>query len=176
MLIILVKFFLSLEYGSGSSVKTRILLDHLVEVAGYVPIDISREHLHASARALNEAYPDLEVLPVCADFTQPISAPTPRRSPRRHAVYFPGSTIGNFTDDVDPYDALTQIAPYSVFVHAKFFTFDADGESTDFDLPRILRIFDEAGYNGTWGIEYEGETDDHEGVVKSIALMNKYGG
>jgi sugar phosphate isomerase/epimerase len=83
--------------------------------------------------------------------------------------------FGNFTDDVDPYDALTQIAPYAVFVHAKFFTFDADGESADFDLPRILRIFDEAGYDGTWGIEYEGETDDHEGVVKSIALMKKYG-
>ena len=90
---------LLLEYGSGSSVKTRILLDHLVEVAGYVPIDISREQLLASASALNQAYPDLEVLPVCADFTQPITAPTPRRSPQRHAVYFPGSTIGNFTDD-----------------------------------------------------------------------------
>ena len=90
---------LVVEYGSGSSMKTRLLLDRLEEPAGYVPVDISREHLLASAAALAAEYPTLEVLPVCADFTQPFELPAPSRSPKRTAVYFPGSTIGNFTTD-----------------------------------------------------------------------------
>jgi dimethylhistidine N-methyltransferase len=88
---------LLVEYGSGSSRKTRLLLDCLVEPAGYVPIDISRAALAASAHALAEAYPALEVLPVCADYAEPIELPRPRRPAERRAVFFPGSTIGNFT-------------------------------------------------------------------------------
>jgi dimethylhistidine N-methyltransferase len=87
---------LLVEYGSGSSTKTRLLLDRLVRPAAYVPIDVSREHLHASALALRIDYPELEVLPLCADFTARVRLPRARRSPRRRAVYFPGSTIGNF--------------------------------------------------------------------------------
>ena len=88
---------LLVEYGSGSSAKTRLLLDQLVEPAGYVPVDISREPLMDAAAALAARYPDLEVLPVCADFTRPFALPEPARRPARRAVYFPGSTIGNFT-------------------------------------------------------------------------------
>lgn len=88
---------LLVEYGSGSSRKTRLLLDCLVEPAGYVPIDISRAALAASAQALRQAYPSLEVLPVCADYAEPIELPRPRRPAERRAVFFPGSTIGNFT-------------------------------------------------------------------------------
>jgi dimethylhistidine N-methyltransferase len=88
---------LLVEYGSGSSRKTRLLLDRLVEPAGYVPIDISRSALAASAHALAEAYPGLEVLPVCADYAEPVELPRPRRPAERRAVFFPGSTIGNFT-------------------------------------------------------------------------------
>ena len=88
---------LLVEYGSGSSRKTRLLLDRLVEPAGYVPIDISRAALAASAHALAAAYPALEVLPVCADYAEPIDLPRPRRPVARRAVFFPGSTIGNFT-------------------------------------------------------------------------------
>jgi dimethylhistidine N-methyltransferase len=88
---------LLVEYGSGSGVKTRILLDHLEEPAGYVPIDISREHLARTAAGLDAAYPDLEVLPVCADYTGDYDLPAPTRRPRHVAVYFPGSTIGNLT-------------------------------------------------------------------------------
>jgi L-histidine Nalpha-methyltransferase len=87
------------EYGSGSSVKSRLLLDHLESVAAYVPIDISREHLLASAAALAREYPTIEVLPVCADFTRPFELPAPAQKPRRRLVYFPGSTIGNFTPE-----------------------------------------------------------------------------
>ena len=88
---------LLVEYGSGSSRKTRLLLDRLRDAAGYVPIDISREALSESARALVAAYPALEVLPVCADYTEAFELPTPRALPERRGVYFPGSTIGNFT-------------------------------------------------------------------------------
>ena len=90
---------LLVEYGSGSSTKTRLLLDRLAEPAAYVPVDVSREHLHETALALQLDYPKLEVLPVCADFTAAVRLPRPRRAPRRRAVYFPGSTIGNFEPD-----------------------------------------------------------------------------
>src|SRR5579872_3824452 len=59
---------LLIEYGSGSSTKTRLLLDRLLDPAGYVPIDLSGEYLLRSARAIADDYPGLEVLPLCADF------------------------------------------------------------------------------------------------------------
>lgn len=90
---------LLVEYGSGSSAKTRALLDALERPAGYVPVDISREHLLAAAEKVSAAYAELEVLPVCADFTERFPVPAPKRSPARTAVYFPGSTIGNFAPE-----------------------------------------------------------------------------
>jgi dimethylhistidine N-methyltransferase len=84
------------EYGSGSSIKTRYLLDELSDAAAYVPVDISREHLQHTCRKLARSYPALDVLPVCADFTTNFELPTPQREPTHTAVYFPGSTIGNF--------------------------------------------------------------------------------
>lgn len=87
------------EYGSGSSAKTRILLDHLTDPAGYVPIDISREHLIRAAENLAASYPDLPVLPVCADYTASFELPMPDRPVERTVVYYPGSTIGNFEMD-----------------------------------------------------------------------------
>ena len=86
---------LLIELGSGSSVKVRLLLDQLVSPSGYVPIDISTRHLLASARALAKDYPDLPVLPVSADYMQPIELPELPRLHRRRVAYFPGSTIGN---------------------------------------------------------------------------------
>ncbi|MGH8721770.1 MAG: L-histidine N(alpha)-methyltransferase, partial [Burkholderiales bacterium] len=86
-----------IEFGSGSSLKTQILLENLDEVAAYVPVDISKEHLLAAAERIAEKFPDIEVLPVCADFTQDFELPDPRVTPVRNLVYFPGSTIGNFT-------------------------------------------------------------------------------
>jgi len=84
------------EFGSGSSIKTRYLLDQLIEPVAYVPVDISREHLHESAGQIADDYPRIEVLPVCADFTKPFALPNPKTRPSHDAVYFPGSTIGNF--------------------------------------------------------------------------------
>ncbi len=87
---------LLIEYGSGSSTKTRTLLDALQDPAGYVPIDIAKEQLLHSAASLTLAYPQLEVLPVCADYTSDFELPLPKKTALRRVAYFPGSTIGNF--------------------------------------------------------------------------------
>lgn len=90
---------LLIEYGSGSSLKTRLLLDQLRDLGAYVPIDVSDEHLCRSARALGEEYPDVEVLPLCGDFTRALDLPVCRKPAARRVVYFPGSTLGNFTPE-----------------------------------------------------------------------------
>jgi len=87
---------LLVELGSGSSAKTRLLLDHLDGLAGYVPIDIARAELESTSCQLQREYPDLEVMPVCADYHAPFELPRPSKFPRRTVVFFPGSTIGNF--------------------------------------------------------------------------------
>ncbi len=89
-----------IEFGSGSSLKTRILLKHLHDLATYVPVDISEHHLLASAAELRAEFPDLEILPVVADFTRRFDLPETTVRPSRNLVYFPGSTIGNFTHDI----------------------------------------------------------------------------
>ena len=91
---------LLVEYGSGSSLKTRLLLEHLRDPAGYVPLDISREHLLDAATRLSAMFPRLTILPVCADYTRPFELPQCDGA-ARNVVYFPGSTIGNF----DPHEA-----------------------------------------------------------------------
>ena len=88
-----------IEFGSGSSLKTRVLLEHLDELAAYVPVDISEDHLLESAQQIRKEFPGLDVLPVVADFTHPFRLPSPTVMPVRNIVYFPGSTIGNFTHD-----------------------------------------------------------------------------
>lgn len=87
---------LLVEYGSGSGIKTRLLLEHLVEPVAYVPVEISRSALQACIGRLGKRFPDIEMLPVCADFTQPFEVPESRYRQRRRVIYFPGSTIGNF--------------------------------------------------------------------------------
>ncbi len=79
-----------IEFGSGSSLKTRILLDGLDRLAAYVPVDISREHLMTAAESLAADYLDIEVWPVLADFMQPFELPNPSVMPLRNIVYFPG--------------------------------------------------------------------------------------
>jgi dimethylhistidine N-methyltransferase len=88
-----------IEYGSGSSLKTPLLLDALREPVDYVPVDISREHLYVAANAIARQFPAIDVVPLWADFTQPFELPAPARPSMRRAVYFPGSTIGNFGPD-----------------------------------------------------------------------------
>lgn len=91
-----------IEYGSGSSEKTRLLLDALVpaplRLAAYVPLDISPSALDDAARVLRDRYPGLAVRPVAADYTAPVDLPD-LPPHRRRAVFFPGSTIGNLSED-----------------------------------------------------------------------------
>src|SRR5690606_37699885 len=71
-------------------------LDHLEDLQAYVPIDISREQLVKTALKLDKRYPNVEVLPVCADYTADFDLPEGESHARRTIVFFPGSTIGNF--------------------------------------------------------------------------------
>ena len=67
------------EFGSGSSVKSRLLLDAMSDLDAYVPIDISREHLDETAARLRRDYPRLRVEPVCADYMALDALPTSQR-------------------------------------------------------------------------------------------------
>ncbi len=87
------------EYGSGSSLKTRRILDALDDPAAYVPVDISEEHLLKTADRLRSAYPHVTISPRVADFTAPFVLPAVDCDYSHIALYFPGSTIGNLTPD-----------------------------------------------------------------------------
>lgn len=96
---ILGKNCLLVELGSGSSIKIRLLLDNLIKPSGYVPIDISEEHLMESVKTLAADYPGLRIMPVHADYTQPLSLPRFDFPFSRTVFFYPGSTIGNFTPE-----------------------------------------------------------------------------
>ncbi len=83
------------EYGSGSSVKSRLLIEAMRDLVAYVPIDISRQHLDATANGLRRDYPHLKVEPVCADYMTLARLPADVSAARRRIGFFPGSTIGN---------------------------------------------------------------------------------
>jgi dimethylhistidine N-methyltransferase len=86
-----------IEYGSGASLKTRLLLRAL-RPSVYVPVDISHSALAAAARRLSREFAWLHIFAVVGDFSQPLRLPVYRaRAGRRRVVYFPGSTIGNLT-------------------------------------------------------------------------------
>jgi dimethylhistidine N-methyltransferase len=149
-----------IEYGSGSSTKTRIVLNHLKRPAGYVPIDISGEHLAQSAHALSCSYSALDVLPVCADYTHAFELPEPARDAARRVVYFPGSTIGNF-EPGDAREFLRNIADVCgpggglligvdlkkdpAVLHAAYN--DARGVTAAFNLNLLARLNRELGAN-----------------------------
>lgn len=85
--------------GTGAGTKTRILLEELECPAVYVPIDISKEQLEKSSERFRKMFPDLQILPVAADYLEPFELPLPRQLSSRSVIYFPGSTIGNFEPD-----------------------------------------------------------------------------
>lgn len=84
-----------IEYGAGSLHKIRPILDALEGHTRYLPIDISGEHLGSSAQALQEAYPEIEVVPVVGDYTTHLPLPTPAAQEVKRIGFFPGSTLGN---------------------------------------------------------------------------------
>ena len=85
------------EFGSGASEKTRILLDAAPTLQAYLPIDISPDALKAAAASIAEAYPAMEVAPMVGDFLN--LAPLPELGRGRRVGFFPGSTIGNLEPD-----------------------------------------------------------------------------
>jgi dimethylhistidine N-methyltransferase len=93
------------EFGSGASVKTRLLLDAAPQLERYVPIDISADALADAAREIEQLYPSLLVEPLVADFTQHLQLSSPVLAASRMG-FFPGSTIGNF----DPEQATAFLA------------------------------------------------------------------
>jgi dimethylhistidine N-methyltransferase len=129
------------EYGSGSSTKTRILLDHSVDPSLYVPVDISNQHLARTADALARDYPLLTVAPVAADFTRPFELPQCEFEPRRTCIYFPGSTIGNFAQ-AEAIQLLADIAHRCGH---------GDGLLIGFDLRKDINVL-ESAYNDRAGV------------------------
>lgn len=86
-----------IEFGSGTSLKTRRLLERLESPVAYVPVDIAHQQLLDAASGLARDYPSLRIIPVCADFTQPFELPKIVTATPQRVVYFPGSTLGNLT-------------------------------------------------------------------------------
>ena len=86
------------EFGSGSCVKTRILLDGVANIGAYVPIEICESWVMDCAEELGADYPDLAIWPVAADFMEPVTLPSELDAAPRLG-FFPGSTIGNLTPD-----------------------------------------------------------------------------
>jgi len=94
-----------IEYGSGASAKTRLLLDAAPQLAAYAPIDISVSALEGAAASIRRDYPKLVVEPLARDFT--VGGPPPAVAAARPRVgFFPGSTIGNF----DPEEGVRLLA------------------------------------------------------------------
>ena len=89
-----------IECGPGSGIKTKMLLDHLEDPAAYIPIEISKSALRGCFQELTREFPELEIVPVCADYTDHIDIPETEGDYERNVVYFPGSTLGNFPKDV----------------------------------------------------------------------------
>ncbi|MGI9519517.1 MAG: L-histidine N(alpha)-methyltransferase [Pirellulaceae bacterium] len=149
-----------IEFGSGSSIKTRILLEHLIDPAAYVPVDISETHLLKTAENLRNQFPGLEVLPVVADFTEAFDLPQTTIEPSHAAIYFPGSTIGNFAP-TEAANMMSRIAEFlgmdggmligidlqkdPAVIHAAYN--DAKGVTAEFNLNILHRVNRELGAN-----------------------------
>ncbi len=86
-----------IEFGAGSLLKARLLLDALEAPIGFVAVDISGEHLAAACNTLRRDYPTLAVEAVIADFSDPGQLALQCSVQRRPIGFFPGSTIGNFS-------------------------------------------------------------------------------
>jgi len=87
------------EFGSGAGVKTRLMIERL-QPSLYVPVEIAESALREACADLARRFPWLNINAVVADFARPLMLPEFMGVPiRRKVVYFPGSTIGNFTPE-----------------------------------------------------------------------------
>jgi dimethylhistidine N-methyltransferase len=146
-----------IEFGAGSSAKTRILLRAAPHVSAYVPVDISGAYLAAETAQLRQDMPGLRVMPVAADFTRPFALPEALGNGPR-VGFFPGSTIGNF----EPHEAnallrhaATLLGPGALFIIGVDLVKDVDvltaayndaaGVTAAFNLNLLTRINGELG-------------------------------
>jgi len=145
-----------IEYGSGDSVKSRLLIEAL-HPSSYIPVDISEDVLRSAASKLQRLYPWLDIRPVHGDFSQPLEISVARAKGRR-VVYFPGSTIGNLTpEEAHAFLRMTrgQVGPRGAMLvgvdlkkdanvlHAAYN--DARGVTAAFNLNLLARINRELG-------------------------------
>ncbi|MEN0109047.1 MAG: L-histidine N(alpha)-methyltransferase, partial [Pseudomonas sp.] len=152
-----------IEFGSGASIKTRLLLEASPQLDVYIPLDISESALRNATVQLQKSYPALWVAPEVGDFCHLGDLPMPART-RPRVAFFPGSTLGNFCqqDSVDflrsvrrflgedarlivGLDMLKDIAMLEAAYD------DADGITAQFNKNLLTRINRELG--GTFNVE-----------------------
>ena len=132
------------ELGSGSSKKIRLLLDNIPGLAAYIPIDISAEHLQNSVNKLSGDYPELEIIPLFADYTRTIKLPDIPKPYDHISVFYPGSTIGNF----QPLEAKNFLRRISRLIGRN------GGMIIGVDMKKDKKIL-EAAYNDSKGVTAE---------------------
>ena len=140
-----------LEYGSGESLKTRLLI-RAMQPSVYMPVDISTDALRGAVKRLEREFPKLGIVAVTADFSHPLTVPAYRGSARL-VVYFPGSTIGNLRrDEAQAFLKMTrgQVGPRGAMIvgvdlkkdanvlHAAYN--DAKGVTAAFNVNLLARI------------------------------------
>jgi L-histidine Nalpha-methyltransferase len=145
-----------IEYGSGESVKSRLLIEAL-RPGAYIPVDISQDALRRAAAKLRHLFSWLDIFPVHGDFSRPLKIPVAQARGRR-VVYFPGSTIGNLTpEEAHAFLRMTrgQVGPKGAMLvgvdlrkdanvlHAAYN--DAKGVTASFNLNLLARINRELG-------------------------------
>ncbi len=145
-----------IEYGSGESMKSRLLIEAL-RPSAYIPVDISEDALRRAAAKLQHLFPWLDISPVHGDFSRPLKIPVAQARGRR-VVYFPGSTIGNLTpEEAHAFLRMTrgQVGPKGAMLvgvdlrkdanvlHAAYN--DAKGVTAAFNLNLLARINRELG-------------------------------
>ena len=175
-----------IEFGSGSSTKIRVLLEAASNLASYVPVDISKDHLYASAESIAQDYPDLDVIPVCADFTQAFDLPEDVEDGEK-AGFFPGSTIGNFSrQEATAFLSMTadmlgengglvigvDLKKDPKILHAAYN--DEDGVTAEFNLNLLDRINREL--DGTFerdSFKHEARYNADKGRVEMHLISNK---
>ena len=129
------------ELGSGSSKKTRLLLDHLSCITSYIPIEISEQYLANVVQKLNREYPDLQIDPVCTDYTTPFQLPDISKPYNNIVFFYPGSTIGNF----QPLQAKSFLSNLSSLLNP------GDSMLVGVDLKKDINVL-EAAYNDRQGV------------------------
>jgi L-histidine Nalpha-methyltransferase len=126
-----------IEFGSGSSLKTELLLQKMTQLFAYVPVDISAAALREATARIKKRFPGLTVMPLCGDFAQPLAL-SDEIAGRPRLGFFPGSTIGNLTQQAGV-KLLANMA--KILGHGARLIIGADLKK---DVRRLIRAYDDA--------------------------------